>query len=247
MAIGLPMTIENSTWSTKGMHMSRELKERSKKSIAVFLLAAAAGIVYLCQTGLASADAYYSRSTSPVFITIGRFAQFQMMFTQLQQDGPCVEGWVLGPSTGLTADWDYYGFSGVDNVTIVSSTTEVCGNIVDPLIYNGHYFDLHGGAGNDRMYSGYGETWMWGEGGDDFLYSLNPTANLSGWEGNDVLITGNGSGTGEVLWAGPGNDCLQDYNSSAATFNCGDGNDGYTGAPVNRVGCETAVAQCVIQ
>jgi hypothetical protein len=95
-------------------------------------------------------------------------------------------------------------------------------------------------AGDDRVSGGFGNTWITGGPGNDFLRTFNPAASLFGNEGNDILQAW-GNGHYETLSGGDGNDCIHDDNASASSIDCGAGVDRVVGSPIGAVGCETQV------
>jgi hypothetical protein len=148
----------------------------------------------------------------------------------------------LGGSAGFSDDFIADGLDGDDFLYIVEgSMVAFCGMWLQPPNYNGHFFDLRGYYGNDELITGSGDTWLEGEGGDDWMRSDNPLGHMTGWIGNDTLIVF-GSGSGGVFRGGPGDDCLQiEISGTPFETTCDDGNDLWQGSGTMPFDCETEI------
>jgi len=152
----------------------------------------------------------------------------------------------IGSAAGLSTDYTIHGTTGDDILRIRKGTSEICGKTINPLVYNGHFLDFAGGDGNDVLTTWGGDTWLWGEGGDDGLYSENPSGKEDGGPGSDAITYVGPSGSARLV-GGDGNDCLSDANRTSRLFDCGAGSDLYIAGkiPVGAISCETSRPSCV--
>ena len=126
--------------------------------------------------------------TAPVLAYVGQADVTpgpQMVVWKRLSDGACMNN-AIGTDTGLNDDYDIVGGSGNDNIRIIAGEKidNFCFFSLRSLIYNGHYLDLHGGAGNDHLTSSNGDSWLFGDDGNDVLYFAG-MGNLFGGNGND--------------------------------------------------------------
>jgi hypothetical protein len=170
---------------------------------------------------------------------------FQIILWRRLSDSACL-GTVIGNESGLFDDYEVLASSGNDRIRILptgDSNTPFCGVSMNGLIYGGHYLDLFGLGGNDQLSTGNGDTWMWGQDGDDSLIS-NGFGVMYGGAGNDVLVAISAIFNNEALFGENGNDCLEDRNAAALSFDCGAGTDRYVtffGTPIST-NCETPIS-----
>jgi Ca2+-binding RTX toxin-like protein len=111
----------------------------------------------------------------------------------------------IGPLDGVIVD----GRAGNDQITIDSSVTVFTGAL--------------GGKGNDVIQGGGGENYLFGDAGNDFIYSgIQGSSNLiSGGAGDDIIFSGDAA---TIAHGDKGNDTLYGDNTSAWLY--GDaGND----------------------
>lgn len=154
-------------------------------------------------------------------------------------------------SCQLTESVNVYADDGDDNVMTIRSDnfTKSCyySYVWDDFTHgaSNYLIRLYGEEGDDSMYSDLGRTEMYGGNGDDFLSHWIPY-DVSG-EGNaDLLFTWSGSNTDD-LYGGSSSDCLYDDNGYWNTFNCGTAVDvdyyvdTYETEPSN---CELEVISC---
>jgi len=158
----------------------------------------------------------------------------QACHTDVIGGGSLTEGWTVftGPST--------------DNVLVPEGNwaTGSCGVMSGtPLNYAGWFVDVALGSGNDSVDTAQGDTWVFGEGGDDVLVSANPFGIIAGGEGNDKLRA-KGPGFDQQLFGENGDDCMQDDNGSAPIFHCGPGNDRFVLPAFEAADCEVIVSAC---
>jgi hypothetical protein len=103
-------------------------------------------------------------------------------------------------------------------------------------------------GGHDLIFTGPSDTWLWGGGGNDQLFSANPTGSLIGHDGHDRLEGTTPSFGGQSLFGGPDNDCLGIDRplvpESPAAYDCGPGNDVDLNSPPNNINCERPSAGC---
>jgi Ca2+-binding RTX toxin-like protein len=113
------------------------------------------------------------------------------------------------------------------------------------VIHGGRFLDLAGLGGDDFIRGGDGDTWLFGDDGNDRLIFYSSIGQLHGQAGDDKLHSLGISATGESLFGGPGNDCFQDANDQSATFDGGDGpGDAFMGSPPNRINFEYWTNTC---
>ena len=140
-------------------------------------------------------------------------------------------------------DYEVAGSSGNDVIRVLYATdaaTSFCNFRLWPLVYNGHYLDLYGRQGVDVLTAGTGDTWMFGEDGNDGL-KFGGMGSIYGNAGNDTLVAASSAFASEGLYGGAGNDCLEDRSGAAGTVDCGAGTDNLVtafGEPIS-IGCES--------
>jgi Ca2+-binding RTX toxin-like protein len=166
-----------------------------------------------------------------VHAEIGMNAQgpVTLVVWQRKYDGAC-RTTVIGNGLGLNDDYQIVGGNGHDSMYAVTpdgSGGTFCGFWMAGLAYNGHFLDLAGGAGNDSLAAESGDTWLWGDDGNDTLF-FTGGGQLLGGNGNDRLISAGSGFSAEGLAGGPGSDCLEDYSGAAWIFDCGTGTDTYS-------------------
>jgi Ca2+-binding RTX toxin-like protein len=149
-------------------------------------------------------------------------------------------------SEGLTEDVIVSMGDGADSVTIHTGIpASFCSQFsVAPLAYNDFTLDFILDGGDDRMVAGTGDTWIYGNAGNDHIKSLNPTGRLFGGDGNDVLVAASSSGSGEELHGGAGDDCLEKTVGSANVLDCGEGFDLRAGAALFIFACDQTTSRC---
>ena len=96
----------------------------------------------------------------------------------------------------------------------------------DPLQYDGHFLDIHGGDGLDVLQGavGAGDTRLSGGNGNDILYQYSSIGHLYGDADNDELVSdasSPGMGSSQVLSGSTGADCLWDVNGTSTSCDCG--------------------------
>jgi Ca2+-binding RTX toxin-like protein len=160
---------------------------------------------------------------APVGATIGSNNQgtAQMIVWQRLSDGVCAFT-PIGDAAGLFDDYGVVGSSGNDEIMIAPTSSGRCGAPMGALVYGGHYLDLYGGAGNDVLVSDTGDTWLFGQDGNDHL-EFHGNGNLYGGSGIDHLFALTTFFSGEGLFGEAGGDCLEDGNGAAAAVDCGSG------------------------
>jgi hypothetical protein len=168
---------------------------------------------------------------APVVAVVGNLSGVLQVVWSRMSDGACFFQ-ALGNSTGPFDSYNINGSSGNDVMDVVHGSTIICGVTVGPPSLGGFFLDLHGMGGNDLMFTGPSDTWLWGGGGHDQLYSANTNASFSG----------------QSLFGGPDNDCL-DINrplvpASPAAYDCGPGNDVDLNSPPNNINCERPAIAC---
>jgi len=189
--------------------------------------------------------------SAPVQALIGRNTQapVEVIVWKRVSDGAC-KSTLIGDAFGLTDDVLVVGSSGADTIIVEERAPDYdaifCNFHLNTLDYGGHFLDVHGGAGDDTLLSGSGDTWHYGEDGNDYL-AFKGAGNLFGGNGNDIVIAMSSIFTAEGLYGEAGSDCLEDQNNAAFTIDCGPGSDQISlayGIPI-RVNCESfAVIGC---
>jgi hypothetical protein len=227
------------------------MKKRILGSLALLLGVTAAA------PAMARTDISPPWGNSPVIAYIGSYRVptsppapviiIQIIQWKRISDGLC-QAQQIGGSGGLSDDYMILGTTGGDRLQIRGGTTGTtfCGKTISALAYNGHFIDLAGRGGGDILSSWGGDTYLWGEDGNDGLYSQNPNALEDGGPGDDAIIFAGSSGPGAQLLGGDGSDCLDDINRTSSVFNCGGGTDyGRIGhIPVGAISCERTVSTC---
>jgi Ca2+-binding RTX toxin-like protein len=112
------------------------------------------------------------------------------------------------------------------------------------LIYDGHFLDVLMGDGADLVNGprDSGDSYCYGDGGDDQLYSWSSIGRLYGGSGADALVMA-ASGSTIQLWGNDGNDCLQ-AGDSYQTLDCGSGTDARYSGNTSHNNCEQVEYQC---
>lgn len=87
-------------------------------------------------------------------------------------------------------------------------------------------FRIDGGAGNDQLFTSFGNDSVNGGAGNDYLYSQGGNDVLSGGAGDDIIVYG--GDWKATLSGGAGNDWIADYGGSA-TLSGGNGWDTLVG------------------
>jgi hypothetical protein len=132
-------------------------------------------------------------------------------------------------------------------VVMALGDQQACGGVIfTELSYNGHFLDLVGLLGDDRLigFTG-GETDLHGNDGNDTLISFNPGGRLVGNRGSDYLFNLS-IGLRNTLLGGEDNDCLRDDNGATEFFECQSGelDIEVRPVPVNSRGCEFTRNEC---
>lgn len=211
------------------------------------VLAALGATVALAAVG-SEARAQHPPQTSPfgpdtpTRVIIGSSGGQQIILWRSLVTNQCITT-VIGGAGGLSDSFNVFTSETVDNVWVPDGnwTTASCGGRSGgPLNYAGHFLDVHLGAGNDGADMGSGDSWVFGNHGDDRIWSANPTGRFFGGEGAD-RIRALGSGVAHMLFGEGGNDCLTDDNGAAGAFDCGTGFDRYMPFPGSAPGCEAEI------
>jgi len=217
------------------------------KRVNSLLLAATVGLTCLVQAERANAWTEIANpyGNTGVTVAVGMVGGYPHAVTKNTSTNECNTR-LLGTASGL--DDDYYFKGGEGNDTVILSDAQyvyLCGQLVYPLVYNGHAFDVHGEGGNDWLEVGSGRTSLVGGPGNDYLSGGYYAGWFFGGDGDDRIFSW-GSGSYEWLDGGAGNDCLTDMNVAASYgFDCGAGDDratrrwGYT--PANMTNCESVI------
>lgn len=215
--------------------------------IALVVLAVAHSLV-ATNSALALTIVSSPFGSSSVTVKIGANGQapVQVVVWKRNWDGAC-QATAIGTSQALYDDYHVVGGPGNDSMEILGNVGSVsfCNYWLIGLTYGGRYLDLYGGDGDDRLSCGraVGDSWLFGENGNDFLFSI-AAGNLYGGAGVDQIIAGSTTFTSEVLSGAAGNDCLDDRNVSAAVIDCGSGSSDslatYYGEPFST-NCENKV------
>jgi hypothetical protein len=159
--------------------------------------------------------------------------------------------YVLGTQNVLFDNFVIHGGPANDSMNVALGAFFFCGRSLTTPGYapgSGQWIDMYGGDGNDVManFTSTHPVNLFGERGDDRIVSFRNDVIMDGQENDDKLFAISMSGSSEQLHGGPGFDCLEDANASAALYDCGDSMDwtvsGMT--PVNAVNCETVVSTC---
>jgi hypothetical protein len=146
----------------------------------------------------------------------------------------------IGTSGTLSDNTHVNGSAGADFIYVEYTSGSMCGINYTALTLGGFYLDAHGMSGADHLFTGNGDTWLWGGGDLDFLASSNPNGSLIGHDGNDDIYGTASVASGQSLYGGPGNDCLSiDGSGTPAAFDCGEGSDWRLDSPASMVSCET--------
>lgn len=142
----------------------------------------------------------------------------------------------------LDDDVAIYGTNDNETIIVLTSSETFCGNTWAPPNLNGHYIDLHGEDGADRMVGGL----------DSFLYGGNGVDWLQGQSGG--LVYGNndpdcviGTNTGDRLIAGNGDDllCAATPSRSVRTMAGDYGKDASCGTATTVTGVEDEGLGCL--
>jgi Ca2+-binding RTX toxin-like protein len=155
---------------------------------------------------------------------------------------------ILGTSAGLTNNFEIFGTSTTDFLIVVGGLApryDVCGTSVFPLVYNGHFLDVNGAGGDDFVFNGTGDSYALGGDGNDTVETFSGIGIGSGGNGNDRVF-GTSAVSNDRLFGDAGDDCLQDFGNTAATFDCGTQtvHDFYVSPATGTVSCEVAVSGC---
>jgi hypothetical protein len=146
----------------------------------------------------------------------------------------------LAPQDNLVV----YGSPGNDTMAVMTWSESLCGLSMFAASYTGRFIDLFGADGHDTMTSGWGDTHLHGQFGNDQLWFQNPFGYLGGDYGNDKLWSISNTGSSDGLYGGEGDDCLDDWSRYAAVFSCGNGTDKFVAGQASPSQCETSVSSC---
>jgi hypothetical protein len=160
----------------------------------------------------------------------------------------------IGNETALFDDYIVQGKAGNDQLKI--GCTILCGatntTLEANVAWGGHYIDLDGGDGHDRLSSWssngslFVDSWFFGGPGNDWLTSFSSMGRLLAGGGNDTIESTSQFATNEWLDGGDNDDCLKANGVSTAYFNCGPGTDSFaTFTSVNQ-NCENLAWSCPI-
>jgi hypothetical protein len=166
----------------------------------------------------------------------------------------CLGKQQLGDEHGLFDSFEVQGHDGSDYISIGCAIA--CGftttSLQPDFAWGGHYIDLNGGDGNDRLRVGDGnagefmDSWLFGGAGADWLVGSAPIGRLLGHDGNDTLESTSSFATGEWLDGGNHDDCLKASGTDIAYFDCGPGNDKWLTFTLVSQNCETFATSCPI-
>jgi hypothetical protein len=152
----------------------------------------------------------------------------------------------------MTMDMAIFGGGSSDHIQVVpSSGVTVCGFTIGPPLYNSHRIHIFGGTGVDYLIAGTGLGDMWAELGDDSfetdanqLITYNPSASLTGAEGNDQLI--NRATPSNAFFFGQGgyDIILTPKRGTVTMVACGAGGAAYCGPPPSFIDSCTPDTRC---
>jgi hypothetical protein len=157
---------------------------------------------------------------------------------------------MTGDTSGLTDDHGIDGSRESDLIQMIApnSGLEFCGAQLWGIQPNGHWVDLHGMSGNDRLGGSIQPTWLWGFDGNDTLWSGLSWALMAGHGGNDKLESHNNLASDERHYGGDGDDCFWDFNQRVNILECGNGHDRHMSiSPTDPAGfstCEMHTNSC---
>ncbi len=153
----------------------------------------------------------------------------------------CFKTYIEKDRAGLLTDVQVYGTANANIIAFVESgsiTISDCPTTytMTPLGFAGRAINIFGDGGADAIV-GWGDTFVYGEGGDDVLVApMYAGTEVHGGAGNDRL---NGRGHAVHLYGGDGNDRLcADFASSSASVSTMSGGNGTD----NRCGTATAMS-----
>lgn len=157
-----------------------------------------------------------------------------------------------GAAGPMNRDINVYAEGGNDTVEFVAANNTYppaacdCGTLGfwNKVIYDGYYLDIHAGAGADIINGARdsGDTWCYGDAGDDQLYSWSTIGDLYGGADSDALVVA-ASGSTISLYGEGGNDCLQ-AGSTYSTLDCGSGLDSRYNGNSSYTSCEFVEYTC---
>ena len=190
---------------------------------------------------------YGANDAVEVFIGDCTTAPCQIVVYKRLSDNAC-QFTVVGNGLGLTQDIQVYGSTVTDVIVIAANFIDTgCGYSVGNLSLNGWNVIVHGGAGDDFLWSFLPiSAAIYGDAGNDQLQTPG-TGILDGGYGNDGFATA-GTFTNAVIRGGAGNDCIEDYSGSAGSVDCGTGTDTLVptsgGAVPASLNCERISTSC---
>ena len=205
----------------------------SKKFFAVFSFISCIVAATAAETQERIDNAWGDQDTNVFVGGISPWGTYVVM--QRVSDGQCRFHYVgdlpdvVGGPGGLNNNYMFYSGNGDDQI-LLGQSAWICGYHVSLLRYNGHYFDVHAGGGDDRIacIGDQGDSWFYGDDGDDFIEAADyPGVHVYGGNGNDEIF-GADPTNNEVLYGGAGNDAICDaryYDSEAYIIDGGTGTD----------------------
>lgn len=177
-------------------------------------------------------------------------------------DGPSAGDaqWVLlGTTTGLDDDYVIHGDANggtghndtINAGPLFATSASDCQPDGGPgswsaLAYNGHFLDVEGDGGDDRITGFAGDTISYGEAGEDYIEVYTCVAGTHGDGGADGDELVGIAGSCENYLAGAGSDCIDDINNSHSLYSCGADTDSYQedDSPNFFGDCENFVSSC---
>jgi hypothetical protein len=158
----------------------------------------------------------------------------------------------VGSLAGLSDHLELIGTKYRDEIVVVGTGSGAyleCPNFgrvtLGPVVLGGYSIDIWALAGDDFVSGGTGAHYLVGGAGHDRLVSSRADVVMTGWDGNDVLLSLSSSGSGETLLGDEGNDCLYDANRSSKVASCGDDTeDRFVSGMSVDTDCEIPVPRC---
>ncbi len=140
---------------------------------------------------------------------------------------------------GLADDWRIRGGTDDDYMVILRSGLNLPSNDTcdgdtawNAPTYNGHYIDLDGEGGEDELWGGSTDTWLYGGGGNDYLRAYAAYGEMQGGADDNRLISLVHSMS---FVGGTGADCASTFSGGSNSYSMGSGDDDIWGDP--STGC----------
>jgi hypothetical protein len=200
--------------NAKAYSSSTPEKENIMRTLLIFTVAV---IGLHTASAHARTDIYNPMGDNPTTIVIGIVPRMGTYVTWHRQGTYVCSEQQIGDLNGLFDDTMVLGGNANDTIKIYQDSSDdgYCTSGLTPgVIYGGRYLDLAGLGGDDFIRAGDGDTWLFGDDGNDRLIFYSSIGQLHGQGGDDKLHSLGISATGESLFGGPGNDCLEDYKIS---------------------------------